>query len=435
MIPQSSVMISAPIRDSRVEALRELLATMNNGPGLADSGNRLIPFYQFANLHMSRLLILESNVNEDIRVHGREPRPWPPTLVFLADVDGPADAFLAELAVRAGPGLEKIFVHCEGFEHGEETVLAWMQRHRVSPAANYVNWIGRTLKQVREEQALHELLRDKIDQIQADSTILAPREIHAMLQSHVAEAREKGSITLSPEPKTPLGWRIRNLAHLLLPILLLPVLLPLLVILLIPFLITLRIHERRDTEVVPRPDKDRVNRLADLEDQLVTNQFSAFGDVKPGLFRRYTIMLLLFALDYSSRHIYNKGYLTRVQTIHFARWVYLDDKRRLLFASNYDGSLESYMDDFINKVAWGLNLVFSNGIGYPRTRWLIKGGAEYEQKFKNFLRRHQLYTDVWYKAYPDLTAVDLARNTRIRRGLESEQLRDNQAIRSWLREI
>jgi hypothetical protein len=146
-------------------------------------------------------------------------------------------------------------------------------------------------------------------------------------------------------------------------------------------------------------------------------------------------MLLLFALDYFSRHVFNKGYLTRVQTIHFARWVYLDDKRRLLFASNYDGSLESYMDDFINKVAWGLNLVFSNGIGYPKTRWLIKGGAEHEQKFKNFLRRHQLYTDVWYKAYPDLTAVDLARNTRIRRGLEQDGFRDNRDIRTWLAEI
>ena len=435
MTPQSSLMISIPIRDSEVEALRELLATMNSGPGLADPRNNLIPFYQFTRLHLSRLLILESSVNDDIRVHGQEPRPWPPTLVFLADVDGPADAFLAELAVRAGPGLEKIFAHCEGYERGEETLLAWMQRHTIKPAANYVNWIGRTLEQVREEQALHELLRDKIDRIQAGSTTHTPGEIHALLRDHVASARESGSITLSPEPKTPLGWRVRNLAHLLVPLLLLPLLLPLLVVLLIPFLVILRIHERRDPEVVPRPDRDRVKRLAELEDQLVTNQFSAFGDVKPGLFRRYTIMLLLFALDYSSRHVYNKGYLTRVQTIHFARWVYLDDKRRLLFASNYDGSLESYMDDFINKVAWGLNLVFSNGVGYPKTRWLIKGGAEQEQKFKNFLRRHQLYTDVWYKAYPDLTAVDLARNTRIRQGLESERLRNNQAIRAWLAEI
>ena len=78
----------------------------------------------------------------------------------------------------------------------------------------------------------------------------------------------------------------------------------------------------------------------------------------------------------------------------------MNNDRSLLFASNYDGSLESYMDDFINKVAWGLNLVFSNGMGYPTTRWLIKDGAEQEQKFKYSLRRHQLPTQVWYKAYP-----------------------------------
>ena len=97
--------------------------------------------------------------------------------------------------------------------------------------------------------------------------------------------------------------------------------------------------------------------------------------------------------------------------------MFLDNHRRLLFASNYDGSLDSYMDDFINKVAFGLNLVFSNGIGYPRTRFLLSGGAQREQEFKNYLRRHQVPTQVWYKAYPGLTAADLATNTQIREGL------------------
>jgi hypothetical protein len=112
----------------------------------------------------------------------------------------------------------------------------------------------------------------------------------------------------------------------------------------------------------------------------------------------------------------------------------LDNNRRLLFASNYDGSLESYMDDFINKVAWGLNLVFSNGAGYPSTRWLVKEGAEQEQKFKYFLKRRALPTQVWYKAYPGLTAFDLARNSRIREGVQVRQ--DNDAeIRQWLAQI
>jgi hypothetical protein len=74
---------------------------------------------------------------------------------------------------------------------------------------------------------------------------------------------------------------------------------------------------------------------------------------------------VLWIVSYTTRHIYTHGFLARVGTIHFARWTFLDDKHRLLFASNYDGSLESYMDDFINKVAFGLNVVFTNGVGYP----------------------------------------------------------------------
>ena len=136
-----------------------------------------------------------------------------------------------------------------------------------------------------------------------------------------------------------------------------------------PRLARLRWLERTDPEIVPRPDRTDVEALATLEDHDVTNQFSAFGDAKPGLFRRWLVLALLALLDYSTRHIYNQGYLTRVQTIHFARWVLLDDGHRMFFASNYDGSLESYMDDFINKVAWGINAVFGNGLGFPRTSW------------------------------------------------------------------
>ncbi len=78
------------------------------------------------------------------------------------------------------------------------------------------------------------------------------------------------------------------------------------------------------------------------------------------------------------------------------------------------------MDDFINKVGWGLNLVFSNGVGYPRTHWLVRDGSKSEQQFKYTLRRHQLPTQVWYKAYPGLTAFDIARNTRIREGVRAQ---------------
>ncbi len=89
------------------------------------------------------------------------------------------------------------------------------------------------------------------------------------------------------------------------------------------------------------------------------------------------------------------------------------------------------MDDFINKTGFRLNMVFSNGIGYPRTNWLALDGCHDERKYKEFLRRHTLPTQVWYKAYPGLTATDLERNSRIRQGLETASLSDREA-REWV---
>jgi hypothetical protein len=92
------------------------------------------------------------------------------------------------------------------------------------------------------------------------------------------------------------------------------------------------------------------------------------------------------------------------------------------------------MDDFVNKVSFGLNLTFSRGLGFPRTRFLLLGGAMLEQEFKNVQRRHALPTEVWYKAYPGLTLVDIARNTRIRQGLARGTMTDSE-MRRWLSEI
>jgi hypothetical protein len=111
--------------------------------------------------------------------------------------------------------------------------------------------------------------------------------------------------------------------------------------------------------------------------------------------------------------------------------VLLDGSARSVFASNYDGSTESYMDDFIDKVAWGLNAVFSNGAGYPKTRWLLFGGARDEQAFKGFLRVHQLPTQVWFAAYDQVSALNIVDNARMRAGLHGEL--DERETQVWLR--
>jgi hypothetical protein len=161
------------------------------------------------------------------------------------------------------------------------------------------------------------------------------------------------------------------------------------------------------------------------------NQFTAFGEIKPGRFRRYLAVGLLWAVNFGARHRFNNGDLAGVKTIHAARWIFIDDKRRVVFCSNYDGSLENYMDDFIDKVAWGLNAVFSNGVGYPRTRWLIKDGAKDELAFKSYIRAHQVPSPVWFSSYPNLTAVNISNNAQIREGLFGDM--DESAAREWLK--
>jgi hypothetical protein len=139
---------------------------------------------------------------------------------------------------------------------------------------------------------------------------------------------------------------------------------------------------------------------------------------------------VLIGLDYANRHVYNRDNLAGVRTIHFARWVPVDDGRRLIFASSYDGTLESYMDDFIDRLSWGLNAVFSNGVGYPTTRWLVLGGAKDETAFKNYLRNHQIVTPVWYSAYDTIPARNVDANTRLR--IDLPRTLEESAADEWL---
>ena len=430
MTPQSSFMVLAAITPEREAELRELLDSMNEAPGRVNPNNALIAFAEFSMLHVARLLILKDNSLDDIKVYGLPRRDYPLYLAFLGNIDGERDAFYEELARRAPNGLRALFSCCDDFT-SETRLVEWMKRHSRSSVAGYTNWVGRTVTRVREEATLHESI-DRFLQSNARSfASLQAQEIHTAVQSFVAGERAAGRLELSAEAPTPLGWRLRKLLHMaglpLLTLLLLPILIPVGLI----FAVRLRRLEKTDPELCFRIDQDYSDALARLEDHDVTNQFTAMGTLKPGTVRLWTATAVLRTVDYAARHIFNRGRLARIRTIHFARWVFLDDKKRMVFFSDYDGSFESYMDDFINKSGFGLNVVFSNGIGYPRTNWLIFDGCADELKYKEFLRRHTLPTQVWYKAYPGLTAADLERNTRIRGGLESSRLNDAEA-RAWV---
>lgn len=431
MTPQSTFMIAAAVRAGQLKNLRTLLALMNKTPGHADPDNSLVSFSRFDRLHFARFVIIEAKTAHEIKEFGVKPRPWQPTLAFLGDIDGDNHTFLVELMEHAESGLKKIFSHCEGFSEEDQNLLEWMKVHNINPKANYVNWIGRTVKQVREEAALHRSLSTYLQKVVDDVGRENTRVLRQKLLSYVEMEKHKGRLTLSPPEPTLTEWKVRNLLRKIgIPLIIL-LLSPLLLVIAPFFALRLRMLERSDPELFIRPSREHLIELTVQEDWDVSNQYSVFGDVKPGLFRLLTFKFILLLTDYFARHIYNRGFLARIKTIHFARWVFMDNNHRVFFASNYDGSHESYMDDFINKVGWALNLTFSNAVGYPTTRWIIKEGAHREHAFKYTQRRHQIPTEVWYKAYPGLTAIDLARNSRIRQGVEIRQSNDAE-IREWL---
>lgn len=430
MTPQSLVYVTAPISAGKEPEVRRLLASMNDAPGRVRSDNPLFPFVAFDTIHFARWLVVVDNTLDDALVYGL-PRPsYPAELAFVAEIDGELDAFFAEVAAKAAPGVTQLFGCCDGFAPGGD-LAAWLKAHHVQASAGYVNWLGRTVTQAREESALYAAVQGHLQREWATLGQAPPSRVHQRLRELVWADMAEGRLRLSPEAPTPLGWRLRNLAHLLGGPLVVLVLSPILVPIAIAFLLFIRRREPTDPETCQRADPRHVTTLAEVEDYDVTNSFTVTGSIKPGLIRRWTMAALLVVVDYAARHVYTRGRLARIRTIHFARWVLFAGKSRGIFFSNYDDSLESYMDDFINKVGFGLNVSFGQALGYPRTKWIAFDGASDERKFKEYLRRHQIPTQVWYKAYPGLTAMDLERHGRVRVGLESASLGGHEAA-EWV---
>ena len=416
---QSALTIVAPVRAGEAGNLDELLNSM--GDGVANGS--VIDFGALTGVHYARLVLLEETVD-------LEGDPLPAQLVLLSDLDVSPTRHLRELATLAGDGVDRVFGHCEGYTPADR--LAYLRGHVVPEQARYVNTVGRTVQQITQEAELREAIQRFLDSSGEDWSRIDPGVVRARVRELVERDPELAWARRPAERPGGLA-RLRELAHMVVvPLLLLP-LLPVALFAAPIYLIALRRLEKTDPAPHLKPSEERVRELASLEDHLVQNPFMAVGFVKPGRFRELTLRAVVFAISYVTRHVLNRGNLAGVKTIHFARWVFLDDRRRMFFASNYDGSLESYMDDFIDKISWGLNIVFGNGYGYPRTRFLVFGGSTDELAFKDYLRRNQARVRVWHAPYGNLTADNIARNERIRAGLYADLDRDQE--RDWVQEL
>lgn len=179
------------------------------------------------------------------------------------------------------------------------------------------------------------------------------------------------------------------------------------------------------------PDPVHLLEIAEREDApgYAQNHIIAVTPLKRGLARRLALAFALWGIRQSLLW-FRTGFVVTMGTIHYARWFRVPGTHTLVFQSNYDGSWESYLEDFITRAHQGQTAAWSNGEGFPRSEWLINKGAHDGDRFKRWVRRQQVPTDFWYSRYPLLTTQEIRRNALIQDGLA--RARTDTAARAWL---
>ncbi|HEX7243074.1 MAG TPA: hypothetical protein VF263_22515, partial [Longimicrobiaceae bacterium] len=464
---QDSLLVMVPIRSGMEPSLRALLAGIANPPGGDLEINPVIPFLELKTVHFARILIHDASPSPAAPIPTWRGKPQahgpaiPAKLLFSTDFDGYLDAHLDELIRVAGEGLDRIFSHCEGWpsrgHQDRAAVHGFFLRNRLASNTFYTGSMGRSVDQIRREARLHERIEDYLDRARREGKLPAdPAAARAQVRDWVFSqedlkwARErpgpfpKPLVPASLQPKLP--WILGAAALVVLAALygVLQLFLPagaalgivvggVAVLGAAGFAAWRFLRHLEETDpVIIGNVTDHTRRLERYEDHIVQNQMSSVIYIKEPLwFRRSVLWAVLAFINLSAKYLSNTGTLAGIPSIHFARWVIVDEGRRLVFFSNFDGSWENYLGDFIDKAAGGLTGVWSNCVGFPRTAGLVGEGARDEQKFKQYSRQSQIPTQVWYSAYRWLSVPNVNNNSKIRIGLHGDM--GAEEATAWLR--
>jgi hypothetical protein len=386
--------IVVPIRSDRVEALAELLREI----GLHIDDNPHVRFHALTRVHFARWVILP---------------PGPDgvsLLAFESNHDGTAREHLRELVGGNEAGVFGIYAHCARCPdpaRGAEALVDYLLAHTLPSAATYAAYRSLTVAEIRRAASLRQEVEVRLDRLEASGLGNSRDEmaLGAALRAALPRAADRQAV-----PSAVARW-IRLAGLGLLAILLSPLWFPVVLV----WLPLLRRRETTDPQSSPVTPPN-VATLRAREDHQVQNQLTHLVPVKPGRLRWATVRVVLWTINLLSRAFFTQGTLGSIPSIHFARWVLLPDGR-LLFFSNYDGSWENYLGDFIDRASVGLTSVWSNTEGFPRTRFLAFEGARREGEFKSWARACQVETQVWYAAYDDLTVPEILANRRLHNAL------------------
>jgi hypothetical protein len=400
---QFALTLIAQVKDNGLEPLRQVLKNRETALMQALGG--------IGTIHYARWVIIEPSDG------------YKAVLAFASNYDGHLDTHIKDLVGALGPLLDDIYTHCEDYTPADKTSYLLNIRHE--EAAFYQGSPGRTVATIAQEKALRDRLVRAVEA--GNWTGKTAKQIHAAVKQEVLA--EPAFAWAKDRLKTP---GVNYLVLSLLVILLLLVL-PLTILLLAVFALW-AVYMQFFHEIFDEPGTTTPNQVSDhliaenvrAEDYSYQNQFSQIMLMKPGPARLFTLNLFFFLTRILIRLYFVKGKLLGIPTIHFARWVLLDDNKRLLFFSNFDGSWTQYLGDFIDKAGWGLNAIFGNTQVFPRIWFFFWRGAYNEMDFLGWSRSTQIPTQIWYAASVDQSIKNINDNTITRNAL-SRDLSERQA--------
>ena len=184
------------------------------------------------------------------------------------------------------------------------------------------------------------------------------------------------------------------------------------------FVWLLRRYESREAVSEDRASAERMHTIMAAENHpgYTQNHIMAVGKLKKGAFRTFLHALALWGIKIVLTYAIRPGFVWNMGTIHYARWWRLPGTRTVAFYSNFDGSWENYLEDFITRAHEGQTAAWSNWEGFPETRFLAFGGASDSDKFKQFTRTVQQIAPFWYARFPEFSSDEIRNSALIRVG-------------------
>jgi hypothetical protein len=135
----------------------------------------------------------------------------------------------------------------------------------------------------------------------------------------------------------------------------------------------------------------------------VSNEFTVFTKIKPGEADALREDLTWLGDAANDENVH--AALRQIGTLHDARHVIFDNDTRFMFASVFDGSWDTYIDDFAKTVVGArFDKVFSHSEGFPGIK---------DPGVKDWFLAHQEPAGVFVSAYPDLTVQQIYKDHRV----------------------